>query len=342
MNFLKLKKIIDSEFLRNTSTLVSGTVIAQLIPILIQPVLRRYYSTELFGTYAVYISLIGILYVITSLRYEQAVIIPKEDSESVKIVSLAQVLNLFISGLLAVVIFFFHKQLLSFLNIPEKHKIFLFLVPLGTFLFNLHQSINLWLIRKKAFLSVSKNKFARRGSEGFFQLAFRYLKLNLGLLFGDIIGHIINIIYGVRQVVKYGFSLKEIKFIELIPIAKKYADYPKYNTITTLLNALSALLPVIIINKFYGSENTAYFDLSRLLLLTPIGLLAGSLSNVMLQRISEKKHKNQFFGKELKLIAALGIGIGILEFITISFGAKTYFRYFLARNGVIQEPFQNY
>lgn len=313
----KLNAILKSEFLRNTSTLVSGVALAQLIPILIQPILRRYYSAELFGSYAVYISLIGIMYVVTSLRYEQAIIVPKDNSEAAEVLTISQLLNLFISSLLLLAVFIFNKPLLSFLNIPEKHKIFLYAFPLGTFLFNLHQGITLWLIRQKAFINVSANKLVRRGSEGAFQLSFRYLKVNMGLLIGDLIGHVVNIAYGVILIFKRGFSLKNIQFKKLYITSKKYSDYPKYNTITSFISALSALLPVIVINKFYGSEYTAFFDLSRMLLLTPIALLAGSLSNVMLQRISEKKHKMEFFGKELKLILLIGLGIALAELLII-------------------------
>ena len=45
----------------------------------------------------------------------------------------------------------------------------------------------------------------------------------------------------------------------------------------------------------------------------------------MLQRISEKKHKNMFFGKELKLIAGIGIAIGIAEILAIMFFGEKIF-----------------
>jgi O-antigen/teichoic acid export membrane protein len=320
-----LKSVFRSDFARNTSTLVSGTVLAQLIPILIQPVIRRFYSAELFGAYAVYNSLIGILYVITSLRYEQAIILPKKDEEAVNIFSLAQLINLLLSIVFLILMLVFYKPLLAFINISEEYFWFLLAVPLTTFLFNLQQSINLWLIRKKAFLSVSKNKVARRSAEGVFQITFRYLKLTYGLLLGDLIGHLANSIYGLKQIFKNGFRIKLISRKEIKHLSKAYIDYPKYNTFSTFLNACSLLLPTIIINKFYGSENAAYFDLARLLLLTPIALIASSISNVMLQRISEKHREKLFFKKELLSIIGIGILIALGEMIIIlPFGEQLF------------------
>jgi O-antigen/teichoic acid export membrane protein len=43
-----------------------------------------------------------------------------------------------------------------------------------------------------------------------------------------------------------------------------------------------------LINKFFSSASTGYFDLCKLLLSVPLALIATSLSNVLLQRISEK------------------------------------------------------
>ena len=54
------------------------------------------------------------------------------------------------------------------------------------------------------------------------------------------------------------------------------------------MEACSFLLPVIMINKFFSSASTGYFDLCKLLLSVPLALIATSLSNVLLQRISER------------------------------------------------------
>lgn len=318
-------RLLRSEFIKNTSTLVTGTVIAQLIPILIQPFLRRYYSTEIFGAYAVYMSLIGIFYGVASFRYEQAIILPKDDKEAINIMFLAQILNLLFSIFIAGLIIFFKAYILKFINLSEEYVIFLLFVPIGTFLFNMFQSINLWLIRKKSFITVSKNKLVRRSSEGVFQLVFRYLKYSNGLIIGDFLGHIMNIIYGIIQINRNGFNIKYFKHSLVKYVLFKYSDYPKFNTLTTFLNACSLLLPVIIINKYFGSDYAGYYDLSRLILLTPIALLASSISNVMLQRISEKNKNKEPFTKELQLIFLIGVFIAIFEVFIIMIYGKPLF-----------------
>lgn len=321
----KIKVATNSNFAKNISTLVSGTVLAQLIPILIQPVLRRYYPEEVFGAYAVYMSLLGILYVVTSLRYEQAIVIPKDDQEAKSIFATAQLFNLALSLLLFILVLVFKQPLLRFLNIPESYSLFLFLAPIAVFLFNQQQSINLWLIRKKKFIGVSSIKIIRRGTEGSFQILFRFLQVTKGLVIGDILGHIANNAFGLYKVFRNGFNLKGVTFKSIKTITKKYNEYPKFNTLPSFLNSCSLLLPTLIINKYYGAENAAYYDLSRLLLLTPVAILASSISNVMLQRVSEKRQKGLFFSKELKSILLFAAAITVLEVIVIlPFGEELF------------------
>jgi O-antigen/teichoic acid export membrane protein len=51
MSLLKIfqAKINRSEFVKNTAVLVSGTTIAQMLPLAITPILSRMYNAEDFG-----------------------------------------------------------------------------------------------------------------------------------------------------------------------------------------------------------------------------------------------------------------------------------------------------
>lgn len=318
--FNKIFRIVSgSEIARNISTLISGAVIAQLIPIALQPLLRRYYSPETFGAYAVYLSLVGILIIISSFKYELAIILPKKDKEAANVLILSQSLNLIFNVLVLLIIIFFNCPILKFLNLPEKYTLFIFLVPLGTFLYNFYQSINFWLIRQKAFFSVSLNKFVRRGFEGCSQVLFIVFGKTSGLLWGDLIGHGSNIISGLFQAFRKQFRFEEFSINKLKYVARKYIEYPKYNLLTSFMNSCSYLLPMILINKFYSTQNAGYFDLSKLLLSVPFAIIAGSISNVLLQRTSEKFKKKNSFRKEVSSLFLGVLVIALLEIIVITF-----------------------
>lgn len=320
--------ILRSELLRNTSILISGTALAQLIPILLQPVLRRYFSPEIFGAYSVYLSLIGIFIVISTFRYELAIILPGKDKEAAGVLFLALIINLFFNILLLLCIILFKTQILLFLNLSETYSDYLFLVPLGTFLFSTYNCISYWLIRKKKFFPISVNKFVRRGFEGCAQLAFKFTKVSHGLVYGDLIGQIANVFYGIYQGSKNGLSLRLYSPEKIKYVLFKYSEYPKFNIIPAFMSACSYLLPAILINKFYSAENTGYFDSSKLLLSIPLALIASSISNVLLQRVTEKNKSKLSIRKDLiSILIFVGLAV-IVEIGLIMFWAEDIFKIF--------------
>jgi O-antigen/teichoic acid export membrane protein len=320
---------------RNSSILISGTALAQVIPILLRPILARTFSPAMFGAYSVYSSLIGILIVVSSFKYELAIIIPRKDKEAAGVFFLTIFLTFIFNALLLIVVIIWKSPIMHALNLSESLAVYLYFVPLGTFLLSFYQSINYWLIRHKKFFPITVNKFVRRGSEGTAQIAFKFLKVSNGLIYGDIIGHISNVLSGIYQAVKSGLSMKFLSTVKLKYVLVKYIEYPKFNVIPSFMSACSYLLPAIMINKFYSAENAGFFDQSKLLLSIPLALVASSISNVLLQRVSEKSKLNLSIRRDLMSILIFVILAIVVEIGVIILWAEDIFRIFFGERWVL-------
>lgn len=319
------QSLIRSELLINTSILISGTALAQLIPILLQPVLRRPFSAEIFGAYSVYLSLIGILVMVSSFRYELAIILPKKDKEAANVLFLSVFLNLSFNLILLLAIIIWKDKFAQFLNLSDKFGNYLFFVPVTTFLLSSYQSINYWLIRKKRFTPISVNKFIRRGFEGIAQVGLKFVKVPHFLVYGDVLGHIANLFSGIRQSWRSGLTTNLLSTSKVKYVFFKYNDYPKYNLLPGVMSACSTLLPAIFINKFFSLENAGYMDLSRMLLSIPLALISISVSSVLLQRTSEKIKNGESILKDLLSVFSIIFVIGLLEIIIIIiFGVELF------------------
>lgn len=314
-----------TEVVQHASVLVVGTIIAQAIPILLQPFLRRFFTPESFGLYSVYNSIIGILMVVACFRFEQAIVLPKRDSDASAIAIASLSFSLIFSAILFLAILLLRSKLLTLINLPEEKGYIIFLVPVGTFLLSAFQVFNYWLIRKKSFVPIAANKFARRVVEGVTQSAFALVGYSKGLIYGDIAGQVANFAVSLWQSGKKGFSVENINFVRLKYLLLKYSDFPKYNLIPSLLSAASFLLPVIIINKYFTAEQAGYFDLTKLILSVPLALIAGSFSSVVLNRASEGFKANELFSYELKPLLFMALAIVFFEIVVISIWAETLF-----------------
>jgi O-antigen/teichoic acid export membrane protein len=320
--------LLRSELLRSASILISGTVIAQLISILLQPFLRRFFSPESFGIYSVYLSLIGIIIVVSSLRFDDAIVLPKSDKDSTSVLSLSIIFNFIFNLILFIIILINGRKVIVFLNLPKTFPVqVLYVIPLGALLYNTYQCLNYWLIRKQKFYSVSVNKLLRRGMEGLSQVTFVLTKLPNGLIYSDIIGQIANVLTVIRQTYKNGLTFKVVSLARLKYVFKKYKDFPKFNLIPAFMSTCSYLLPPIFINKYFSSESAGFFDLAKLLLSVPLALVATSFSSVLLQRVSEKFNRRESFMAELKPVILIVSLISLTEIVCILLFGEGLFKF---------------
>ncbi|MCL4856653.1 MAG: oligosaccharide flippase family protein [Flavobacteriales bacterium] len=281
---------IKSDFSKNTLILVSGTIAAQAIPLALHPFLRHIYTPEDFGAMAVFLSIFSMVTIVSALRYEATIVLPKENNEAANILALTFIISFLFNILMMLVLLLFKTPIVEFIGLPLKYVNFIFILPITSFLFSLYQSINYWLIRQKAFKASSINKIVRRTVEGATQLTLGLLKIPGGLFVGDFFGNFSNVISGVRQLFKNNFSLNTITKSEIVLVLKRYIDYPKYNVIPTLLSSAASFLPFLFINKFYSTEMVGYIDLSKMVLSIPLIFISATISQVLFQQITEKKH----------------------------------------------------
>jgi O-antigen/teichoic acid export membrane protein len=304
-------------------TLFSGTAAAQLVAILLQPFLRRLYSPEEFGAYAVYLSIVSILVTLSTLRYEPAIVQPEKKSEAVNLFFIAFYFNLAFSILLLFFVGIFRDSLAGFLNISQAHAWWLFFLPASVFMLGTYQTMNYYLIRKKKFRSISVNKGVRRVAEGGVQLSLGGLRWPAGLVIGDVFGNMANVLSGLFQLRKANFKPGMHSFALQKSLVKQYSDYPRFSMLPMTLNVFCLMIPTVFINKFYSQEVAGYFDLTRLLLVVPSALLTMSVGQVFLQEVSEKKRKGGSFMQEYRqLLGVLSLlGLGFVLVLTL-FGPR--------------------
>jgi len=330
-----LSYIQRTEVIQSASVLVGGTAIAQAIPIALQPFLRRYFEPADFGYYSIYISIIGILMVISSLRYEQAIVLPKTDSDSVKLVNISLSISLVFSIILVAITLLFHTSILKILSLPEDRRYILFLVPLGTFLFSIFQIYNYWLIRKKKFKSISINKFSRRAVEGVSQSTFAITKYSGGLVLGDIIGQLVNAVVSFYQSVRSGYRLQFSSYADTKRLLKEYLVFPKVNLLPALMSTICFMLPVVFINKYYSAEQAGYFDLSKLILSVPLALVASSFSSVVLNKTAERYRNKKPFLSEIKPLIWIVLAMSLLEVLIIVLWSESLFTFIFGNKWLV-------
>jgi len=281
-------KIYKNEFFKNIFTLFTGTTISQLIPFLIAPLLTRLFYPEDFGVLALYMSLLMLFSVISTGRYEFAIILPKSDKEAFSLSVLSIFLS-FVSSLflLLIVVVFYNKIIFSLHN--YQLGVWLYILPVSVFLFSLQRVFVLCLNRYKMYKGITFNRILKSSSISSFQVFFGLLGLNkIGLIIGDLIGNFLSVLFLVRSYI-YVFSchFKSISISSIFLVFKKYKQFPIYNAPHALLDVLQINFVIFLITLFYNSTTLGFYALSVKIIRAPISLIGSSISNVLYQKLNK-------------------------------------------------------
>src|SRR5437870_13511608 len=108
--------LLKSKFIKNSFTLISGSIVAQLLPMALRPVITRLYSPENIAVWGLYISLVNILVSVASGSFEMSIILPKQKEDAINLCSLTLIIpSIFCLILLAIAIIF-NSNITSYLN----------------------------------------------------------------------------------------------------------------------------------------------------------------------------------------------------------------------------------
>lgn len=297
-----------NSWLKNISVLITGTVIGQIIPIALQPVLRRLFTPEEFGTFAVFASIYGMISVGSSLRYDMAINNPDSDQESYNLLWLSQLVNTTVS--VAALLVLLILMMVGFEGISLTTTMIIG-VPLAILFSGAFRSINYWFIRKEMFSISSRNKVYRRLAQGIAQLGLGFMKIPSALITADVFGHLANVgsaIIGIRKSVS---ELSMPTWSDLKTVAEKHREFALVSTGPALLNAFCLLFPSIIISEKFGLMATGQYDLSRTLLMIPMALVGVSVSQVVLQQTNKLKNENAARNKFYRQLLLILVGITI-------------------------------
>jgi O-antigen/teichoic acid export membrane protein len=322
-----INKYLKTDFFKNISVLMGGTIIAQAIPILLSPLMSRIYTKADFALYNLFFGAIAIFFIFFTLRYEQAIVLPKDRREAQHLVVLTSLISLFVGAMSTILCYFIASPVSILLGNPAFEKWIFLLPPTLTFI-GIYQGFNYYLTREKRFTASSINRISQRIVESIVNIVFGLLRVPAGQLWGDFSGRVAVSIMSSSQSANAGFSFKDIDFSLVKSLAKRYYQFAVIGSIPAVLNALSSNLSLFFISAFYLNVNdTADFGNSRTILAVPLSIISVNLSQLLLQRLSAKKNNQQDIYPEVKKVFISLLAISILIWLVLQFFAPSVFAF---------------
>ena len=310
---------------------MTGTTVAQAIPIAISPILTRIYTPEDFGIFALYISVASLLSVIATGRYELAIMLPKKEDEARHLLFLSLMISFVISLTALLFITLFNRQITVLLGAPEVSN-WLYLIPFSVLMTGIYQSLNYWSNRNKAYHRLAKNRVLQSSTTAFGNLSLGFSGMGSGgLISSSLLGQGVATLFLGRSISKeISPFFSKIKKIRLLALVRRYKKFPIFNLPNALIDGVRLSGINILIANLFTVAMLGQFSFAWKMLQLPVSLLGKSLSQVFFQKIAETPkaalhhlvQKFLFKSTLLALLPFLGIYFFATDIFTFVFGKE--------------------
>lgn len=280
--------IMNNPLYRGVAVLGSGTAVAQLISIVTAPIITRLYTPSDMGILAVYSSVLAIVGIGATLRYEFAYALPRDNEDAINLFGLSLMLLCITTTVLALILLFGRNLLMNIFDLGALEQYIWFLL-IGFFGMGLYTMLNYWAVRQRDYGRITYTKI-NQGIGG------SVCKILLGILsfgpIGLIIGQIVSQVAGITTLARAMWKkekerFKAISLSRMLSVAKEYKSFPVFNFPASIVNTMSLQLPPLMLLALYDSEIVGFYALANMLVVLPGSLISGSMGQAFLGEASK-------------------------------------------------------
>lgn len=318
-----IKNLFRSEFYRNILSLFSGMFLSRVFPALFALVIVRIYSPENFGIFVLYLTIASTLSIVSTGKFENAIILAETREEKKHIFWLAQKINGWVNSAAFGVVLIY----ILVTGLAESSFIFmLLLIPVFSFFFAAVQLVRNILISNKQFRNLSVLEVVRSILMGILQCAF-FIFPETGLFIGAVVAQVLTYFWYARKIPEtswagtFRFTEAEKKY------AKRYIDFPKFSVASELFNFTSSQLPVFMVKPFFGATILGLYSFPHRYVSTPVQLLSTSISRVYIQKAQSLKYNITELGELTFSLFKKQFLTGIVPFAILALWGRPIFHF---------------
>ena len=311
----------QGNFFRGVLTLAGGSASAQVLTILVAPLLTRLYTPEDFGLLAVYASILGLIAVVATLRYEMAIPIAEADQVAANIVGLSFLVLLGSTLLISIVLGLVGSSLAAQMNMPLLSS-YSWLIPVGVLLGGIYNIFNYWAVRSKHFSSISNAVVSQSVVSVTIQVlgsVFGSVALVVGTVAGQGVGSVRLARLALTQPVFKGVSWLGIK-----QAAFRYKNFPIFSSAAGLINSLGYQAAPLIIAALIGPAAAGVYALASRVVTMPAALIGGAVGSVFLSDAPEQHRLHRLGSLVEKVHEKLSILAAPPAVFLIFFGPQAF------------------
>ena len=278
-----------NNIIRDSAKLLTANVVAQAIGLLVYPILTRLYSPDDFGLLNLFLSIGGVLVLLSTAEYQYAIVLPKDDNKARAVTQV----GLMVLSIVTVIILLslpFSGSIGTLFKAPGLAN-WWWLMPIYVAALGGWTLLNYYYTRQGQFTRISGYQISQSVLNSGLKVGFGYSGfLSGGLIVSSVLGPVLalcgSIVLGWRKCLS-ALRLR-CSYADLKQAAKEYGKFPKYDLPRSLVNMLSGNLPAFMLTPFFGLTELGFFSMAMVLAFRPINMVCMSIYQVLYRQIAEK------------------------------------------------------
>ncbi len=266
--------------------LIVITAFSHAFPFLSLLFITVLYTPLDFGVYSKFYAILFIILPLSSLKFDKALLLTNKLEEKKKLLVLSLISTFSISIIIFLATFFLYYFDIWFFD--EIGLIMCLILPFSFIQVGITNVAYYYYNRRGNFYIIGLNRLLR----AFF---VSILFILLGLYFGNFYGLIIADILGYSLALtvfvptkKKLFSLFKHKKNDLLKLAKKFINFPKYQVFSEIIAKMSENLPTLLFGILYSVADQGLVAFALRVFAAPVTLISGSVGDVFQKRASDQ------------------------------------------------------
>lgn len=266
--------------------LLTGTVLAQLIPLLASPLLTRLYTPTDFGLLALYLAVVNALLTLACLRYEPAIIMASDDADAARLLHLCRRISVITALLFTLLLLLYADPLAALLRSPDL-SFWLYLAGAHVLLLALLQISLNWLNRRQQYRLMSRNKVLQSTTTTTAQIGLGLVPTwgVTGLVVGTLAGQFAAL-WSLQHRIRSDLPVQKDTPGRQKALLYRYRHMPLLNGPNAVVDALRLNGINFMLAHAFSQALLGQFTLAWRIVQAPVSLINSALSQVLFQKMA--------------------------------------------------------
>lgn len=271
---------------RKVFVLLSGSALAQALPLLAAPVLTRLYAPAEFGVFGLFMAAVVIAGALGNLKFDGAILLARRPAVAWHVFALGLLATALLATVLGLFLAFAPASWFGSRWLALERSLAL-LLPLYFAVAAANQAMVSLIFRSEHVAWVAQSRVLQA-------VATTSASIGLGLwspsgtvlIASAIGGQVLGLLFLVAKLPRPRPGQLRLSQRVLLRCARRYRRFPLFTVPSEFLSALTASLPTLLIGGVWGLEAAGAYTLAQRVLGTPLSMLGSAFTDAYRQSVA--------------------------------------------------------